>query len=711
MVCNQSPDACIEPHYRRHNFFQRHRFQCCYDRPWPQVREPVHLTYISRSAALCRFMVSRLATEAVRQAKHCVKYYGGQGSDPSKLGTSCNADIDCGTNATCSPLQRCYTALDYGAGLLPATACESSSECRVLDQTAFRCDSTTAKCTFRAPGQSAYAVIERWQALQCESHFDCSSAAVRGTLLCSAPWFDTQVSPVSYARLNGASTRLQLNGGQISTVLVPNCVLGPSADLQLTSNIEPALDTRILVSSERQLGTGLMKSTFCTGSDCYCAAPDVAAGGGRLFGSTCEEHKQCTGIDSSLMRCGTVDPRSCQYYSSELQDWRDIGIRPNSQSASLACSADSDCTSAISTSAVCQGVPRCKLGPSYGGHYLPDVSCLSDLDCSKLLESQFRCHNDGVSGTCQFSMLWDSVTSEGTWKAIPGLKVDSVDNKQFCLKYGKSWCMQFRDAGELKCDVTSPVSVYNLSETVQLQSYGNIANVTTAGVVQTKAKRRIVDNQCLSNASKAYVFSSDTCVAKVGKYVGRTGTCTAGEYGGTIALETCAIDADCAAIPDARFRCATTNPTDESGLSPVPLGYCESLVQTDLSSAYDHAVPIPSWALKKLFCTTNANCSSAAVKSARRCEHRACRVGAQFGGGRLLGSTCSTSADCQNLDIDRFKCVCDSVKTLVCPDPSGGLGTAASSCIVKCQGPENMRCAYAPTGQTVTAFPIPGAAS
>lgn len=238
----------------------------------------------------------------------------------------------------------------------------------------------------------------------------------------------------------------------------------------------------------------------------------------------------------------------------------------------------------------------------------------------------------------------------------------------------------------------------------RLQSYASVANITDIGVQEPKWLNKQLDNRCVSTASRDYTHLSDTCDNKVGASFTRTGTCTAGRYGGTLALETCSTDADCHNIPSNRFVCVTTKPPDSSSIPKEALGYCGLKVQESLNGPYSKVIQIPYWNQALMSCTHDANCSQPEVRAARKCEHRACRVGAQFGGGRLLGTSCQTSSDCEALAIDNFRCLCDSVEKRHCADPLSGV----TDCYAICGDPNKMRCAYAPTGQPGTTYPIPG---
>ena len=135
---------------------------------------------------------------------------------------------------------------------------------------------------------------------------------------------------------------------------------------------------------------------------------------------------------------------------------------------------------------------------------------------------------------------------------------------------------------------------------------------------------------------------------------------------------------------------------------PLYQGYCElAVLFSDDQAVLDRQpVQIPFWDRKKLACSSNADCVSASVKQARRCEQRACRVGPGVGGGRLHGTACTSTSDCRGLGMNLFTCACPSL----CEDPRGGL----LNCADTCGGAENMRCKFSATGYSREAYFIPG---
>eukprot|EP00658_Telonema_sp_P-2_P083789 TRINITY_DN9166_c0_g1_i10.p1 TRINITY_DN9166_c0_g1~~TRINITY_DN9166_c0_g1_i10.p1 ORF type:complete len:2350 (+),score=372.49 TRINITY_DN9166_c0_g1_i10:168-7217(+) len=652
------------------------------------------------------------------QAKQCVPAFGL--GDPGLARQSCTTDAACGyPNMTCSPVQRCYMGRQYGYGLLPGPTCGSSIDCQTdLASTRFTCNTETAQCEFK-DDQDKIATIEGWTGLQCQTNTDCSAAAVKSAIVCAAPWFDIQVDAVSYSLIQGRPTQVLASSNQIQTLVQPNCVLGPTVDLQLASD-SPS-NSLLLVSDQQYLSTPLQEATQCSGNDCWCVAtrqalPDrgdppgwSAAGPARLVGSRCQTHLDCSQTPTSQFQCTTTIPATCQYKSSEFGEFRDMGISSNPTISPFRCDTAEDCHP-LTTVLQCQNVPRCRLGPTYGGGYLPNSVCNSDLDCYSLLEDQFSCD----SGTCMFAYNYTSSYDKGSPFAIPNMTVG--DATTGCMKHGRQWCLRFRDIGEVWCEGGTQVAkVFNVSALQRQQTHATVTNVTDIGgsvEVHKPEYRFEVPNTCVDEEDDFWLEQPEACRVFAGSGADspmKMGTCTAGEYGGTLAQESCATDRDCFDIPDDRFVCAMTNPADES---PTPLGYCqikvpETFAVVDGSLVYSVKRDIPYWNRELMQCTHDSNCTSHTVKSSRRCEQRACRVGAQFGSGRLQGTACETSSDCQALQVDNFKCLCDGIASKHCPDPKSGL-TGEDGCAVICGGPLFMRCAYAPTGQAGTAYPIPG---
>eukprot|EP00656_Telonema_subtile_P048810 TRINITY_DN5918_c0_g1_i1.p1 TRINITY_DN5918_c0_g1~~TRINITY_DN5918_c0_g1_i1.p1 ORF type:complete len:981 (-),score=147.34 TRINITY_DN5918_c0_g1_i1:29-2971(-) len=615
------------------------------------------------------------------QFSHCSTVFG---ATSAAVGTTCTSDAMC-VGLSCVPKQYCYAAAN-GGGLIDAS-CESSHNCQdsaYLLPAKFRCDTASAQCQYE--GSAGWATIEGWTGLQCQATSDCN--ALHSTFVCGGPWMDIQADTVQYGVLHGPAQLLVAKSNEASTLLLPNCVPGATVDLRVDSQTPSS--GKLLATQHRLLSDALESASYCAGNDCYCVANETH----RLFGTQCQSHSDCTSLAASKFTCSGSTGK-CEFASSTLGS-RQIGI------VGLSCATAADCQSP-KTPTACKGVPQCRFGPTFGGGYLPGAGCTADLDCWTLREDQFRCNGASHAGTdnyCEFSADWDSDASPGTWVPIPNMTTGCGDNGNG----ERQWCLRPRNIGELYCEgATDTVATFDIAQLQALQTTARVANISATNVQSKKEFEYDEPNTCVSKASKFYSHQSTTCDDLVGLNPLKTGTCTAGAYGGALALETCATDDDCYNIPDARFVCATTNPPS---LIKVPLGYCQLLVQETghVAAPYQRAIEIPHWNRALMPCTVDANCSSLAVKQARRCEPKACRVGAQFGGGRLLGTACNSSADCQSLDMNKFRCMCDGIEGKYCNDPKSGIGECAGSC----SGAANMRCAYVPTGESARAYPIPG---